>query len=321
MSIAGADTASADLMAPAESETAAAHFLLKDVAAAGNSNQERRWWATSAISFAVHVCAAAAFIAIPFVETGVLPSADTATLEIALSDITEQAEATDDDAAATLSDVAPTDGEQVAEVAAPDASTDVPVKEVVEFEPMQKVEPKEEASASVVAGAGPDDSLAAKPSQAREFRAPPRREVTVERERRKPEKEKPNTKKTVTHEPDKGDKQKTRVAGAKSSSGSSKKAAKGGRASASSGDLMGYAARVRARVASNRPAGAGMRGTAVVSFGVTSGGGLAYARLSRSSGNSSLDEAALSAVRRAAPFPPPPSGASRLSFSVPFSFR
>lgn len=100
-------------------------------------------------------------------------------------------------------------------------------------------------------------------------------------------------------------------------------AAGAGRASASTGDILGYAARVRARVAGNRPGGRGQRGTAVVSFGVSRSGGLTYVRLSRSSGAAALDQAALSAVRRSAPFPPPPAGApaSRLAFSVPFHFR
>jgi protein TonB len=50
---------------------------------------------------------------------------------------------------------------------------------------------------------------------------------------------------------------------------------------------------------------------------------LAYATLSRSSGNAALDQAALAAVRRAAPFGAPPSGTSsaQLRFSIPFYFR
>jgi protein TonB len=80
---------------------------------------------------------------------------------------------------------------------------------------------------------------------------------------------------------------------------------------------------VRAQVARNKPSGTGHRGTALVSFGVSSSGGLSYARLARSSGNAALDRAALAAVRRAAPFGPPPGGAApgQLRFSVPFYFR
>ena len=95
------------------------------------------------------------------------------------------------------------------------------------------------------------------------------------------------------------------------------------RISASTGNVLAYAARIRARVAGHRPAGRGFRGRVVVAFGVTAQGGLAFASLRRSSGNTAIDTAALQAVHRASPFPPPPPGTpqSRLSFSVPFEFR
>lgn len=97
-------------------------------------------------------------------------------------------------------------------------------------------------------------------------------------------------------------------------------AASSGRVSASRGAAINYAAKVRARVASRRPAGGGRRGTVVVSFGVSGSGSLAYARIGRSSGNAALDRRVLSAVRGAAPFPRPPPGATR-RFSIPFYFR
>ncbi len=92
------------------------------------------------------------------------------------------------------------------------------------------------------------------------------------------------------------------------------------RVSASQGDVAGYAAKVRARVASRRPSGNGARGTVIVSFSVAGSGGLSSARISSSSGNARLDAAALQAVRGAGPFPPTPTGA-RLSFAVPFHYR
>lgn len=111
----------------------------------------------------------------------------------------------------------------------------------------------------------------------------------------------------------------SRKGGAKSKASKSQKASSG-RVSASRGSAINYAAKVRARVASRRPGGAGQRGTVVVSFGVSSSGGLAYARIARSSGNGALDRRVLSAVRGAAPFPSPPPGATR-QFSIPFYFR
>ncbi len=95
------------------------------------------------------------------------------------------------------------------------------------------------------------------------------------------------------------------------------------RVSASPGAVINYAAVVRARVASRRPVGPGMRGTVVVKFGVSRSGGLAFASISRSSGDAGLDRTVLSAVRSAAPFPTPPAGASpgQLRFTMPFYFQ
>ncbi|SEL04021.1 outer membrane transport energization protein TonB [Roseovarius azorensis] len=57
------------------------------------------------------------------------------------------------------------------------------------------------------------------------------------------------------------------------------------------------------------------RGAALVQFTIADGGRLASVGLARSSGSSRLDNAALTVVQRAAPFPDPPRGAQR-SFSV-----
>ncbi len=84
-----------------------------------------------------------------------------------------------------------------------------------------------------------------------------------------------------------------------------------------------YAAQICARVAANKPAGGGLRGTATVHFGLTTSGGLAFASVSRTSGVAMLDQLAVSAVRQSAPFPPPPAGATtaQLRFSIPFYFQ
>lgn len=100
-------------------------------------------------------------------------------------------------------------------------------------------------------------------------------------------------------------------------------AASSGRVSASEGSTINYTALVRARVASRRPTGPGLRGTVVVTFGVSRSGGLAFASITHSSGDQLLDRTVLSALRNAAPFPAPPSGiaASQLRFSMPFYFQ
>lgn len=72
--------------------------------------------------------------------------------------------------------------------------------------------------------------------------------------------------------------------------------------------------------AKRRPRSAGdATGTAVVRFTVSAGGGLAGVSLVRSSGNPVLDQAAVDAVTRAAPFPPPPSGGNE-TLGVPVDF-
>lgn len=95
------------------------------------------------------------------------------------------------------------------------------------------------------------------------------------------------------------------------------------RASASTGSVVNYASRVRAKVSGHVPRSGAGKGSVVVSFGVTNTGGLSYARIAKSSGNAATDRAVLAGVRSAAPFPAPPAGASpsQLRFSVSFNFR
>ena len=66
-----------------------------------------------------------------------------------------------------------------------------------------------------------------------------------------------------------------------------------------------------------------LKGQAVVSFTVAANGSVSSIRIVRSSGSLILDNAALEAVHRAAPFSPIPSGAGRNSwrFSVPLAFK
>jgi protein TonB len=64
----------------------------------------------------------------------------------------------------------------------------------------------------------------------------------------------------------------------------------------------------------------GEQGTATVTFSLDGGGRVTAARLVRGSGISSIDSEVTAMVRRASPFPAPPSGRSE-SFTVPVSFR
>lgn len=90
---------------------------------------------------------------------------------------------------------------------------------------------------------------------------------------------------------------------------------RGQAAQAGTGSASNYPGRVMRRLRSVRVRGGGRRGRAVVGFSIGSGGGLASVFIVTSSGNARLDRNAISHVRRAAPFPAPPSGArTRFSF-------
>jgi len=105
-------------------------------------------------------------------------------------------------------------------------------------------------------------------------------------------------------------------------SGGASAGGKGGSSRASAGAVNAYAARVRAQILARRPSGGGARGTTVIRFGLTTGGSLRYASVSRSSGDASLDSRALATVRGTS-FPQPPLGTSagQLNFTIPFHFH
>ena len=81
-----------------------------------------------------------------------------------------------------------------------------------------------------------------------------------------------------------------------------------------------YASKVHAAIARHRRKVAGTNGSATVTFAIGPAGGIRAARISRSSGKTQLDQAALASVRSAAPFPPPPQGA-KSTYSIQIYFR
>ncbi|KJS14620.1 MAG: hypothetical protein VR78_09845, partial [Hoeflea sp. BRH_c9] len=93
------------------------------------------------------------------------------------------------------------------------------------------------------------------------------------------------------------------------------KSAKTGNAAASN-----YPGKVYSKIARTRQRNTGGRGIAHVSFQITASGQVAGVSVSRSSGNSSVDRAAIAHVKRASPFPKPPAGA-RTRFVIPIEFR
>lgn len=86
--------------------------------------------------------------------------------------------------------------------------------------------------------------------------------------------------------------------------------------------LASYLGRVKSKIRrQNR--GAKASGVSVVAFSIAGSGSVVSVRLKKSSGNLTLDKAAVRMVRRAAPFGPipPDVGRRRLSLSVPIRFR
>jgi protein TonB len=196
-----------------------------------------------------------------------------------------------------------------------DQAKAVEVSDAPDIVELKATEPKELASSDAAAqgvdviegSAALDDALGKDAHKPQTYQPRTEPKHTNEPPRREPvEKRQPTPRKNVAAE--------TSSVGAKS---------KAPRASASTGSVVNYASRVRAKVSGHVPRSGAGKGSVVVSFGVTTTGGLSYARIAKSSGNAATDRAVLAGVRSAAPFPAPPAGASpsQLRFSVSFNFR
>jgi TonB family protein len=95
-----------------------------------------------------------------------------------------------------------------------------------------------------------------------------------------------------------------------------------GVAAASAGAVSRYAAEVRRALAKNKPDGRGHHGVAIVTFTISAAGKVSTARVTVSSEDAILDQAALAAVERTA-FPPPPGAMSERdrTYVIPFRFQ
>lgn len=82
----------------------------------------------------------------------------------------------------------------------------------------------------------------------------------------------------------------------------------------------GYKMKVWSALARHKPR-AGQRGSAIVRFGINAGGRLSFVQVSRSSGNSRLDQLALRTVRSAAPFPTPPESLRGRPYTIRIDFN
>jgi protein TonB len=141
----------------------------------------------------------------------------------------------------------------------------------------------------------------------------PRREVAEKRPERRREVERPRQRERPRPE------RRQPAAPASSASRAAPDASQGQRSRPSVSPAR-WQSQVQARL--NRfkrtPRGGGA-GTVRVSFTITASGAASGIRLAGSSGNPVLDEAALSLVRRASPFPAPPEGGS-VSMTVPIAY-
>ncbi len=269
------------------------------------------------VSCALHVAGAAAMLrassALP--DYGVISQqTDAISVEMTASTILEAVEATASIATAAAAPTAAQEGDPAASSAAAvpvpkaeEMAVESPVPETVkarEIDP-DVADPKDEPL-EVIRGSGePSDVVETKVA-----------EETKDKEQEKTEK---TEKEEVKVEQQQAAPQVTGGATARSMAQAPSQA----KVSASRGSILSYAASIRAKVARNKPSGLGRSGEVQISFGVTPKGGLSYANLAQSSGSPKLDEAALDAIRRSAPFGPPPADASpsQLRFSIPFYFR
>jgi len=92
---------------------------------------------------------------------------------------------------------------------------------------------------------------------------------------------------------------------------------------AADGAIDAYARQVWEQVLAHRPATRKFVGTTLVTFHLDATGALLSAAIAESSGSALHDRAALTALRAAEPFPPPPATVppERLRFTLPFAFR
>lgn len=88
-------------------------------------------------------------------------------------------------------------------------------------------------------------------------------------------------------------------------------------------DITDYQSLIRARIMRFSPQRVPFAGTVKVAFALDGHGQLLSRQIALGSGSAWLDRAALDAVERAAPFPPPPAGSSagQRTFVIPFHFR
>lgn len=198
------------------------------------------------------------------------------------------------------------------------------VKPVEEAKPAQDVKPKPQAEAK----AKPVERKAEPAKPAREEKKPAAEKKTAKPKkaegRKVAEKAEEKTKKSGNRGNNQTEARRGQADGRET--GDNQQASRGGSKNGKVGNaaVSNYPGKVRSKLArAARSIRAKGSGEVVVAFAVNSSGGVRSARVARSSGIASVDQAALQAVSKASPFPPIPDGAGRSTweFSVPLAFK
>lgn len=193
-----------------------------------------------------------------------------------------------------------------------------------EMPPVTTEQPEISASVAPVETVVPTE----KPEQPEVVQAEPEKKPEPKKE---PEKQKPRKKPPPKRAGDDGKQVETTQRGQADGAENARETSNGGSKGKVSqalgnGAETRYKGRVRSKVQRNfrypkSADRAGIRGTVTVAFTISSGGGVSGVRVTRSSGSPVLDDAAVSAVQKAAPFPAiPEGGRSPWPFVIPLQF-
>lgn len=209
-------------------------------------------------------------------------------------------------------------------VVAPPLLAPTPQAALVPTAPLQPLRPVAAAPSDAAPQTPPVETLAAQtpdstapPNSIRPRRKDPDLAAKIAAARPQPKvaKAQPKAKPQVTR----GNAQRNNTQGTDSGNAKSEAKTEGTtqRASAQTGNVaaFNYPGKVMRRISRVPKPRVNSRGTTVVSFSISAGGGLARVSVARSSGSTALDQAAVRVIRKAAPFPKPPHGAQR-QFSI-----
>jgi protein TonB len=170
----------------------------------------------------------------------------------------------------------------------------------------------------VVHGGGEPDALSEIKADKIAAKAVEEMPAEIETKEDEPEKTKQDQKKDKQRQTEQKQSH-AQAAGGATSRSSVARSTSNGRVTASRGNVLSYMASLQARIARHKIPVFGIHGVALVVFALDANGAIKFARLDKSSGNERLDQAALTSIRRAAPFLPPPAELPPTqTYSIPF---